>query len=211
MSKNKRKTAGQQMAEIKDRNQHETIEDILDSVQEYAETEEYPNALEWAALHGKKEVPCIKACEGICDVREKFEGDFYIINLHKAEKIGALRCFFFPKKSCPTPTYNQIVYKYDHQSNQMPMLWCIPDKNTVKMMYEAFIHDKSSIPQEMYRLANHCIKFISGEYDSLAARENNETKREIKIDIKHEQEFNENIARVIEEKANSGQRIKLEE
>lgn len=36
--------------------------------------------------------------------------------------------FFFVRRSCPTPAYNQNVFKYHHKTGSIEFLWSIPKK-----------------------------------------------------------------------------------
>ncbi len=57
--------------------------------------------------------------------------DFYIVVLTKKEKLmeNVLRHYFFHRSTCPTPDYDQSVYKVHFGSSYIEFLWVIPAKD----------------------------------------------------------------------------------
>lgn len=59
--------------------------------------------------------------------------DFYIVavwSFSRDFKYGEVpEDFFFVRRSCPTPGYNQNVFKYHHQTGSIEFLWSIPKKH----------------------------------------------------------------------------------
>ena len=53
---------------------------------------------------------------------------FYIVVLTKRERLmpNVFRHYFFGRQSCPTPDYDQTVYKYSPE--KIEFLWVIPSK-----------------------------------------------------------------------------------
>lgn len=58
--------------------------------------------------------------------------DFYIVAVWSFSRDFAPgqvpEDFFFVRRSCPTPGYNQNVFKYHHQTGSIEFLWSIPKK-----------------------------------------------------------------------------------
>jgi hypothetical protein len=73
-----------------------------------------------------------------CVVRSQkdYLGDFYIVVLTKKEKLleNVLRHFFFGRSSCPTPDYDQAVYKYHREHDALEFLWVVPSKPTCEYL-----------------------------------------------------------------------------
>lgn len=172
--KTEKKTIGQQIKELQDKRES-SIEDIPEAT--YAQQADYIKNLEYCVRHALKETPCTDTCKTFCKERPKFDGDFYVVNLLKAEKVGALRSFFFPKLACPTPTFDQIVFKYDHVKGDLKLIWSIPCKEACKYYQEMFIKHKNEIDPSEFALAENVIKFVSGEYDILCAKLNDELNK----------------------------------
>jgi|SRR6185369_9630184 len=69
-----------------------------------------------------------------CVTRSKklFTGDFYVVVLTKKEKLleNVVRHYFFGRLTCPTPDYDQTVYKFVSSHESLEFLWVIPSKDT---------------------------------------------------------------------------------
>jgi len=101
--------------------------------------------------------------------------DFYIVMMTRLEKIGSVpRTFIFARRSCPTPVYNQSVWKYMHLSDTLEYLWSIPDQVLYWHIFNnqaQYIHDK-----ECATLAKFVILMESGELLEWVKKENGELK-----------------------------------
>lgn len=105
---------------------------------------EYYNNLIIAAERGKKD----------------FEGDFFIHVETKNERLmkNVFRNYFFPRKSCPTPNYDQSVYMYTHADEEIRYLWTVPSKDACY-----YLRDNALIvvPEER-ELLRFVLEFIDG-------------------------------------------------
>lgn len=65
-----------------------------------------------------------------------YYGDFYVVVTTKKERImqNVLRNYFFGRKSCPTPEYDQTVYKYTRSGGDLEFLWVVPSKDTCELL-----------------------------------------------------------------------------
>lgn len=102
--------------------------------------------------------------------KSQFEGDFFVVVLFKKERLlkNVVRQYFFPRKSCPTPEYDQVIYKYFRKDEKIDFLWVIPDKQTVIDM--VLIGDR--LPKDQQDLVKFAVDFNSGELDKLRDRLN---------------------------------------
>ena len=101
---------------------------------------------------------------------EDFEGDFYVIVLFKKERLlkNVVRQYFFPRQSCPTPEYDQIVYQYKRKSQELKFLWVVPDKqSTIDLPLMKF-----QLPAEQQELVRFAEDFNTGKLDQLCERLN---------------------------------------
>lgn len=100
---------------------------------------EYIHNLEWCAQHALKRVDCstIKGHEE-CKNREALDGDFFVVALLKKEKLlqNVLRNYFVATKDCPTPTYDQTLYRYNKKKEQLEFQWVVPDRDTCETLHE---------------------------------------------------------------------------
>ena len=97
----------------------------------------------------------VESCKGFYPV-----GDFYIVVTTKKERLmsNVLRNYFFGRFSCPTPEYDQTVYKYHRKDDQIEFLWVVPCKETCEVMKS----DPLGVPQEEKELLKFVLDFEDG-------------------------------------------------
>lgn len=68
--------------------------------------------------------------------KKLFDGDFFIVVETKKEPKmqNVLRNYFIPRKSCPTPTYDNTVYHYHAAEEDLEFLWVLPSKKVYAML-----------------------------------------------------------------------------
>ena len=165
-----RKTAGSIAKELQEKKQ-----DKINAVELQRATEkEYLENLVWAAEHAKKRVDC-SSIDGHaeCKNRIALDKDFYIAALLKKEKLLAnvLRNYFVPTVSCPTPHFDQSVFKYDHKKETIELLWSIPDQESC----EIYAENKNIVVPEERVLLNYILNYYNGSLFQLAKKLNGET------------------------------------
>lgn len=98
--------------------------------------------------------------------------DFYIHVETRKEKLleNVLRNQFIPRQSCPTPNYDQSVFKYHHEKCDLVFMWVIPDRGTC--FY--FKQNYAQIPAEEKELLTFIRMFDDGTLLKLAKRLNGE-------------------------------------
>ncbi len=69
--------------------------------------------------------------------RKDFQGDFFIVVTTKKERLmqNVIRNYFHPRKTCPTPEYDQTVYHYKVKDLYIDFLWVIPSKDTCELLH----------------------------------------------------------------------------
>jgi hypothetical protein len=88
--------------------------------------------------------------------------DFYIDIWVKWEKVlgqKVLRTYPFVKKVCPTPQYDQTLYKYNHKDGSLEYLWTLPDRDT----YEWYIDNAAIVHKDRWELLNFVLKDKNGD------------------------------------------------
>ncbi len=103
-----------------------------------------------------------------------FDGDFFVVVITKRERIltNVLRNYFFARHSCPTPDYDQTVFRFKSATESIEYLWCIPDRETCL----TFLENKNSIASDEQGLLEHIIDFSDGTLFNLCQRLNNEQR-----------------------------------
>ena len=138
-----------------------------------AQEKEYLDNLVWSVQHALKKVDC-SAIEGhdICKDRHAFEGDFFIESLIKKEKVlhNVLRNYFMPRKSCPTPAYDQTVYRWNSVKQDIEYIWTVPDKETCLTLYQ----NKDIVVPAEQGLLKMVVKFYDGSLYRLMKKFNKE-------------------------------------
>lgn len=110
--------------------------------------------------------------EIVIDGLKVYEGDFFIIVMHKRERLmpNVIRNYFMHRKSCPTPAYDQIVYKFQRKGSILEQLWVIPDKET----YWYLLHNRANLPLDQQQLIEYVTQDFAGDLLRLAQKLNGE-------------------------------------
>lgn len=68
--------------------------------------------------------------------KKEFPGDFFIVVETKKEPKmkNVIRNYFIVRQSCPTPQYDNSVYKYHAATEYCEFLWVLPSKQVYNMM-----------------------------------------------------------------------------
>ena len=104
-----------------------------------------------------------------------FHGNFFVDVQAKLERIfkGKVHRFFFiGRKSCPSPSYDQSVYKYNFKDETISFVWAIPDKASCGNM----MRNPDFYLPEHRDLLNFVISFKNGSLLEYAKKLNNEDR-----------------------------------
>lgn len=110
--------------------------------------------------------------EAIETGRRIYQSPFYVVVLTKKERLmqNVLRHYFIPRQSCPTATWDQVVYKFSVTDEKLDFLWTVPDKETC----ELFRSNALKIVQEERWLLQFVLDFYDGTLDGHAKKLNGE-------------------------------------
>lgn len=94
------------------------------------------------------------------DGKKYYKNFFYIIVITKKERLmpNVLRNYFFHRSSCPTPDYDQALYRYTIHDDKIEFLWVIPSKDTCL----TFTHNVTQIVPEELGLLRFILDFADG-------------------------------------------------
>ncbi len=98
--------------------------------------------------------------------------DFFVVVLFKKERMlkNIVRQQFFYRLSCPTPSWDQVVYKYHRKEERREFIWVVPDKETC-MTIPNFV---DVLPTEQIELIHYAKAFNNGALDQRCAFLNGE-------------------------------------
>lgn len=108
----------------------------------------------------------------VAETKKVFHGDFYIEGILKKEPIlfKTLHHYFVGRASCPTPNYDQSVYRYNRLSEKIDFLWVIPDRGTCFYLRD---HALEVVAEEK-DLLNFILSFDDGDLLKLCKKFNGE-------------------------------------
>lgn len=82
--------------------------------------------------------------------------------------------FYFVRLSCPSPGYNQNVFKYHHLSGSLEYLWTIPRKHVYYHIFHNRLHYLQD--KKWQRQASFVLSMESGQLLEWVKKENGEKK-----------------------------------
>lgn len=111
----------------------------------------------------------------IQDGKKLFPDDFFIeVSLSKTIWQKVLKNNFKARLSCPTPNYDQTVWRYNDTTQQVEYIWTIPDRNTCMFMYM----NKEKIDNSQKELLQFVLDFSDGTLLRRCKQFNNEDEKE---------------------------------
>ncbi len=103
----------------------------------------------------------------------QYTGDFFIVALIKRERLmnNVFRNYFIPRKSCPSPHYDQIVYHYHRADDRIEFLWSLPSVVAIQNL----LAHKHELDSSFFPLLQFVLDFLDGKLEKKAQLLNNET------------------------------------
>jgi hypothetical protein len=112
----------------------------------------------------------LAAC--VLEFRKKYLQDFFVAVLTKNEKLmpNVFRNYFVPRMTCPTPNYDQTVFRYRHEIEEIEFIWSIPCREACFYLRENAMHT----PPDERDLLEYVIAFSDGTLYHLCRHLNDE-------------------------------------
>jgi hypothetical protein len=109
--------------------------------------------------------------------KKDFSGDFYLVVVTKKERLltNVIRNYFMTRISCPTPDYDQTLYKYNSADESLAFLWVIPSKDACLMLKE----NAMLVMPEERQLLQFVLDFADGSLFEMAKKLNGESENSI--------------------------------
>lgn len=111
--------------------------------------------------------------------KKDLPGDFYVVVLTKRERLmqNVFRNYFYARLSCPTPDWDQTVYKYKRNSDDIIFMWVLPSKQACEEM----TINSHLVPREEYQLLEYVLAFNNGTLLKLAKDLNGEKEESVEL------------------------------
>jgi hypothetical protein len=112
--------------------------------------------------------------------RRKYPGRFFVVVITKNEPLlpNVFRNYFFSRATCPTPDYDQSVFKYEWRMEEVHYLWTVPSKDACIHLLK---NEKFVVPEEQ-ELLNFVKDYQSGVLYRLAKKLNKEKEKTAKLE-----------------------------
>ncbi len=103
---------------------------------------------------------------------KEFETSFYVVVITKNEKLmeNVFRNYFFARKTCPTPDYDQTVFFYNKNMEQVEYIWTIPSKDACHYLKDNALR----VATEEKGILNFVLQFSDGTLGELCKKLNGE-------------------------------------
>lgn len=111
----------------------------------------------------------------LAEGKQKQQGDFFIVVLTKREKllVNVIRNYFFYRHTCPTPDYDQAVYHYVKNDDELALLWVLPNRD-----YAMEIKDNAlTLDREYKEILGYVLDFADGTLYKKACLLNKEDEK----------------------------------
>lgn len=100
--------------------------------------------------------------------------DFFVVVITKIEKAfvarNVIRNYFLARRSCPLPNYDETVFLYTHEDENIRLLWALPNRDACMHIKE----NPLSMKPEEKQLVQFVLDFSDGTLGAIAKKLNNE-------------------------------------
>jgi len=115
-----------------------------------------------------------KFLECLEDAKSKYGSneDFYIVSIFQHDKLltRVMKNPFVARRSCPTPHYDEAVYKYTASEDRIQFLWVLPDIKVANYLVNNYL----TLRDDERQLADFVLKHLNNELLYTAMKLNNE-------------------------------------
>jgi hypothetical protein len=109
------------------------------------------------------------------DHKKIYKNNFFIVVITKNEKLmpNVFRNYFFARETCPTPDYDQSVYRYVRADEAVEYIWTIPSRDTCHHLKDNALY----VAPEERDLLNFVLQFADKSLYKLAKKLNKEEEK----------------------------------
>lgn len=104
--------------------------------------------------------------------RKLYSGKFFIVVITKNERLlpNVFRNYFYSRHTCPTPDYDQSVFRYNNLTEEIEYLWTIPSQDACFHL----IANMNEVHVDEHELLSYVLSFKKGKLFTLAKKLNGE-------------------------------------
>jgi hypothetical protein len=104
--------------------------------------------------------------------KKKYVGNFYVVVLTKNERLmpNVFRNYFLDRSTCPTPNYDQTVYRYNSEAESIEYIWTVPGRPVCQYLYE----NRIKVHPSERQLLNFVLDYRDGTLKRLCKKLNKE-------------------------------------
>lgn len=112
--------------------------------------------------------------------KKDFPGDFFVVVETKTEPLmpNVMRNYFFARWTCPTPTYDQSIYKYNKKDERIEYIWTLPSRDACYYIK----NNLDKITNEEQQLAFFVMSLFDGSLLRKSQKLNNERQGSIELE-----------------------------
>ena len=101
-----------------------------------------------------------------------YKKSFFVEVITKNEKLlpNVFRNYFCHRLTCPTPNYDQSVYRFDADKNEVQYIWTVPSRDASHHLKD----NAHLVVHEERELLSFVLKFADGTLYNLCKKYNNE-------------------------------------
>lgn len=109
--------------------------------------------------------------------KKRWHKDFFITVVGKRERLmpNVMRNYFMARRSCPTPDYEQTLYKYNSALDQIEFVWVVPDRESLLTLLE----NPREVVDSERELLRFAFMFATGQLDRMCVEYTEELEKEL--------------------------------
>lgn len=114
-------------------------------------------------------IKCVDDHKGI------YAGNFFVVVITKNEKLmpNVFRNYFFARSTCPTPDYDQSVFRYNRRDECLEYIWTVPSRDAAHHLKDNALY----VAPEEKELLGFILQFADGSLYTLAKKLNGEQEK----------------------------------
>jgi len=116
----------------------------------------------------------------IDEMRNRSKDNFFVVVITKRERLmpNVFRNFYLARTTCPTPDYDQSVFKYHQKDDSVEYIWTIPDKESCFVLKQNALQ----VVEKEQELLKFVLEFSDGTLMKKCQKLNGEKSESLLLD-----------------------------